>query len=104
MNALRSEQAVIFDKILPAASFLMADAHGNHVIQKFFEYGSRVQKLALIRQMRGLVVSLAIHMHGHRVLRKALVSVTADMKVSSTTPVHSVTLRDMAAGRVTSFC
>lgn len=61
----------------------MTDVFGNYVIQKFFEFGSLDQKLALATRIRGHVLPLALQMYGCRVIQKALESISSDQQVIS---------------------
>uniref|UniRef100_A0A668AVP7 Pumilio homolog 1 n=1 Tax=Myripristis murdjan TaxID=586833 RepID=A0A668AVP7_9TELE len=71
-RASSAERQLVFSEILQAAYQLMVDVFGNYVIQKFFEFGSLDQKLALAERIRGHVLSLALQMYGCRVIQKAL--------------------------------
>lgn len=71
-RATPAERQLVFNEILQAAYQLMVDVFGNYVIQKFFEFGSLEQKLALAERIRGHVLSLALQMYGCRVIQKAL--------------------------------
>uniref|UniRef100_A0A3B3SH76 Pumilio homolog 1 n=1 Tax=Paramormyrops kingsleyae TaxID=1676925 RepID=A0A3B3SH76_9TELE len=71
-RATPAERQLVFSEILQAAYQLMVDVFGNYVIQKFFEFGSLDQKLALAERIRGHVLSLALQMYGCRVIQKAL--------------------------------
>ncbi len=70
----------------------MTDVFGNYVVQKFFEHGSDTQKQvfvsravchvqALVKEMRGNIVALALQMYGCRVIQKALENVSLDLQV-----------------------
>ncbi|KAG7254936.1 hypothetical protein CRUP_024682, partial [Coryphaenoides rupestris] len=61
----------------------MVDVFGNYVIQKFFEFGSLDQKLALAERIRGHVLSLALQMYGCRVIQKALEFIPSEQQVIS---------------------
>ncbi|XP_066242343.1 pumilio homolog 2 isoform X8 [Saccopteryx leptura] len=82
-RATPSERQMVFNEILQAAYQLMTDVFGNYVIQKFFEFGSLDQKLALATRVRGHVLPLALQMYGCRVIQKALESISSDQQVIS---------------------
>ncbi|KAG7270493.1 hypothetical protein CRUP_032789 [Coryphaenoides rupestris] len=71
---------MVFGEILQAAYQLMTDVFGNYVIQKFFEFGSADQKLALATRIRGHVLPLALQMYGCRVIQKALESISSEQQ------------------------
>ncbi|KAF3833829.1 hypothetical protein F7725_025033 [Dissostichus mawsoni] len=77
------QRQLVFSEILQAAYQLMVDVFGNYVIQKFFEFGSLDQKLALAERIRGHVLSLALQMYGCRVIQKALEFIPSDQQVIS---------------------
>uniref|UniRef100_A0A5F9C5B3 Pumilio homolog 1 n=1 Tax=Oryctolagus cuniculus TaxID=9986 RepID=A0A5F9C5B3_RABIT len=79
-RATTAERQLVFNEILQAAYQLMVDVFGNYVIQKFFEFGSHEQKLALAERIRGHVLSLALQMYGCRVIQKALEFIPADQQ------------------------
>uniref|UniRef100_A0A4W3JGS7 Pumilio RNA binding family member 2 n=1 Tax=Callorhinchus milii TaxID=7868 RepID=A0A4W3JGS7_CALMI len=79
-RATPAERQMVFSEILQAAYQLMTDVFGNYVIQKFFEFGSLDQKLALAQRIRGHVLPLALQMYGCRVIQKALESISADQQ------------------------
>nr|XP_023410219.1 pumilio homolog 1 isoform X9 [Loxodonta africana] len=79
-RATPAERQLVFNEILQAAYQLMVDVFGNYVIQKFFEFGSLEQKLALAERIRGHVLSLALQMYGCRVIQKALEFIPADQQ------------------------
>ncbi|XP_055984862.1 pumilio homolog 2 isoform X12 [Sorex fumeus] len=79
-RATPAERQMVFNEILQAAYQLMTDVFGNYVIQKFFEFGSLDQKLALATRIRGHVLPLALQMYGCRVIQKALESVSSDQQ------------------------
>ncbi|XP_040830017.1 pumilio homolog 1 isoform X8 [Ochotona curzoniae] len=79
-RATAAERQLVFNEILQAAYQLMVDVFGNYVIQKFFEFGSHEQKLALAERIRGHVLSLALQMYGCRVIQKALEFIPADQQ------------------------
>ncbi|XP_078069190.1 pumilio homolog 2-like isoform X6 [Mustelus asterias] len=79
-RATPAERQMVFSEILQAAYQLMTDVFGNYVIQKFFEFGSMDQKLALAQRIRGHVLPLALQMYGCRVIQKALESISADQQ------------------------
>uniref|UniRef100_A0A8C7HM65 Pumilio RNA binding family member 2 n=1 Tax=Oncorhynchus kisutch TaxID=8019 RepID=A0A8C7HM65_ONCKI len=81
--ATPAERQMVFGEILQAAYQLMTDVFGNYVIQKFFEFGSADQKLALATRIRGHVLPLALQMYGCRVIQKALESISSDQQVIS---------------------
>uniref|UniRef100_A0A8C7HPP0 Pumilio RNA binding family member 2 n=1 Tax=Oncorhynchus kisutch TaxID=8019 RepID=A0A8C7HPP0_ONCKI len=78
--ATPAERQMVFGEILQAAYQLMTDVFGNYVIQKFFEFGSADQKLALATRIRGHVLPLALQMYGCRVIQKALESISSDQQ------------------------
>ncbi|XP_064408247.1 pumilio homolog 1 isoform X1 [Latimeria chalumnae] len=80
-RATAAERQLVFNEILQAAYQLMVDVFGNYVIQKFFEFGSLEQKLALAERIRGHVLSLALQMYGCRVIQKALEFIPPDQQV-----------------------
>uniref|UniRef100_A0A7M4E8U2 Pumilio homolog 1 n=1 Tax=Crocodylus porosus TaxID=8502 RepID=A0A7M4E8U2_CROPO len=80
-RATPAERQLVFTEILQAAYQLMVDVFGNYVIQKFFEFGSLEQKLALAERIRGHVLSLALQMYGCRVIQKALEFIPPDQQV-----------------------
>ncbi|XP_054035863.1 pumilio homolog 2 isoform X5 [Dryobates pubescens] len=80
-RATPAERQMVFNEILQAAYQLMTDVFGNYVIQKFFEFGSLDQKLALATRIRGHVLPLALQMYGCRVIQKALESIAPDQQV-----------------------
>ncbi|XP_051510653.1 pumilio homolog 2-like isoform X3 [Myxocyprinus asiaticus] len=82
-RATPAERQMVFGEILQAAYQLMTDVFGNYVIQKFFEFGSADQKLALASRIRGHVLPLALQMYGCRVIQKALESISSDQQVIS---------------------
>ncbi|XP_058407722.1 pumilio homolog 2 isoform X3 [Diceros bicornis minor] len=82
-RATPAERQMVFNEILQAAYQLMTDVFGNYVIQKFFEFGSLDQKLALATRIRGHVLPLALQMYGCRVIQKALESISSDQQVIS---------------------
>ncbi|XP_029794103.1 pumilio homolog 2 isoform X6 [Suricata suricatta] len=82
-RATPAERQMVFSEILQAAYQLMTDVFGNYVIQKFFEFGSLDQKLALATRIRGHVLPLALQMYGCRVIQKALESISSDQQVIS---------------------
>ncbi|XP_028653234.2 pumilio homolog 2-like isoform X7 [Erpetoichthys calabaricus] len=82
-RATPAERQMVFSEILQAAYQLMTDVFGNYVIQKFFEFGSQDQKLALATRIRGHVLPLALQMYGCRVIQKALESISTDQQVIS---------------------
>uniref|UniRef100_A0A672RQ70 Pumilio RNA binding family member 2 n=1 Tax=Sinocyclocheilus grahami TaxID=75366 RepID=A0A672RQ70_SINGR len=82
-RATPAERQMVFGEILQAAYQLMTDVFGNYVIQKFFEFGSVDQKLALATRIRGHVLPLALQMYGCRVIQKALESISSDQQVIS---------------------
>nr|XP_046153829.1 pumilio homolog 2 isoform X1 [Oncorhynchus gorbuscha]XP_046153830.1 pumilio homolog 2 isoform X1 [Oncorhynchus gorbuscha]XP_046153832.1 pumilio homolog 2 isoform X1 [Oncorhynchus gorbuscha]XP_046153833.1 pumilio homolog 2 isoform X1 [Oncorhynchus gorbuscha] len=82
-RATPAERQMVFGEILQAAYQLMTDVFGNYVIQKFFEFGSSDQKLALATRIRGHVLPLALQMYGCRVIQKALESISSDQQVIS---------------------
>ncbi|XP_034555345.1 pumilio homolog 2 isoform X5 [Notolabrus celidotus] len=82
-RATPAERQMVFGEILQAAYQLMTDVFGNYVIQKFFEFGSADQKLALATRIRGHVLPLALQMYGCRVIQKALESISSDQQVIS---------------------
>ncbi|XP_039596573.1 pumilio homolog 1 isoform X15 [Polypterus senegalus] len=79
-RATPAERQLVFNEILQAAYQLMVDVFGNYVIQKFFEFGSLDQKLALAERIRGHVLSLALQMYGCRVIQKALEFIPSDQQ------------------------
>ncbi|XP_054239687.1 pumilio homolog 2 isoform X6 [Indicator indicator] len=79
-RATPAERQMVFNEILQAAYQLMTDVFGNYVIQKFFEFGSLDQKLALATRIRGHVLPLALQMYGCRVIQKALESIAPDQQ------------------------
>uniref|UniRef100_A0A8D3AGS3 Pumilio homolog 1 n=1 Tax=Scophthalmus maximus TaxID=52904 RepID=A0A8D3AGS3_SCOMX len=79
-RASSAERQLVFSEILQAAYQLMVDVFGNYVIQKFFEFGSLDQKLALAERIRGHVLSLALQMYGCRVIQKALEFIPSDQQ------------------------
>uniref|UniRef100_A0A8C2IJF3 Pumilio homolog 1 n=1 Tax=Cyprinus carpio TaxID=7962 RepID=A0A8C2IJF3_CYPCA len=79
-RASPAERQLVFNEILQAAYQLMVDVFGNYVIQKFFEFGSLDQKLALAERIRGHVLSLALQMYGCRVIQKALEFIPSDQQ------------------------
>ncbi|ERE68997.1 putative pumilio isoform 2 [Cricetulus griseus] len=79
-RATPAERQMVFSEILQAAYQLMTDVFGNYVIQKFFEFGSLDQKLALATRIRGHVLPLALQMYGCRVIQKALESISSDQQ------------------------
>ncbi|XP_030054675.1 pumilio homolog 2 isoform X2 [Microcaecilia unicolor] len=79
-RATPAERQMVFNEILQAAYQLMIDVFGNYVIQKFFEFGSMDQKLALATRIRGHVLPLALQMYGCRVIQKALESISPDQQ------------------------
>ncbi|XP_036891378.1 pumilio homolog 2 isoform X5 [Sturnira hondurensis] len=79
-RATPAERQMVFNEILQAAYQLMTDVFGNYVIQKFFEFGSLDQKLALATRIRGHVLPLALQMYGCRVIQKALESIASDQQ------------------------
>lgn len=79
-RATAAERQLVFSEILQAAYQLMVDVFGNYVIQKFFEFGSHEQKLALAERIRGHVLSLALQMYGCRVIQKALEFIPSDQQ------------------------
>uniref|UniRef100_A0AAY4AXB7 PUM-HD domain-containing protein n=1 Tax=Denticeps clupeoides TaxID=299321 RepID=A0AAY4AXB7_9TELE len=79
-RATSAERQMVFGEILQAAYQLMTDVFGNYVIQKFFEFGSADQKLALATRIRGHVLPLALQMYGCRVIQKALESISSDQQ------------------------
>ncbi|CAB1342677.1 unnamed protein product [Coregonus sp. 'balchen'] len=79
-RATPAERQMVFGEILQAAYQLMTDVFGNYVIQKFFEFGSADQKLALATRIRGHVLPLALQMYGCRVIQKALESISSDQQ------------------------
>ncbi|KAM5292008.1 pumilio homolog 2 isoform 6-T6 [Ctenodactylus gundi] len=82
-RATPAERQMVFNEILHSAYQLMTDVFGNYVIQKFFEFGSLDQKLALATRIRGHVLPLALQMYGCRVIQKALESISSDQQVIS---------------------
>ncbi|XP_068253675.1 pumilio homolog 2 isoform X5 [Nyctibius grandis] len=80
-RATPAERQMVFNEILQAAYQLMTDVFGNYVIQKFFEFGSLDQKLALATRICGHVLPLALQMYGCRVIQKALESISPDQQV-----------------------
>ncbi|XP_029104049.1 pumilio homolog 1 [Scleropages formosus] len=82
-RATPAERQLVFSEILQAAYQLMVDVFGNYVIQKFFEFGSLEQKLALAERIRGHVLSLALQMYGCRVIQKALEFIPSEQQVIS---------------------
>uniref|UniRef100_A0A3Q2YPG8 Pumilio homolog 1 n=1 Tax=Hippocampus comes TaxID=109280 RepID=A0A3Q2YPG8_HIPCM len=82
-RASPAERQLVFSEILQAAYQLMVDVFGNYVIQKFFEFGSLDQKLALAERIRGHVLSLALQMYGCRVIQKALEFIPSEQQVIS---------------------
>ncbi len=79
-RATPAERQMVFNEILQAAYQLMTDVFGNYVIQKFFEFGSLDQKLALATRIGGHVLPLALQMYGCRVIQKALESISPDQQ------------------------
>ncbi|XP_068253685.1 pumilio homolog 2 isoform X6 [Nyctibius grandis] len=79
-RATPAERQMVFNEILQAAYQLMTDVFGNYVIQKFFEFGSLDQKLALATRICGHVLPLALQMYGCRVIQKALESISPDQQ------------------------
>ncbi|EMP29962.1 Pumilio like protein 2 [Chelonia mydas] len=79
-RATPADRQLVFNEILQAAYQLMVDVFGNYVIQKFFEFGSLDQKLALAERIRGHVLSLALQMYGCRVIQKALEFIPPDQQ------------------------
>uniref|UniRef100_A0A3Q2PZT9 Pumilio RNA binding family member 2 n=1 Tax=Fundulus heteroclitus TaxID=8078 RepID=A0A3Q2PZT9_FUNHE len=79
-RATPAERQMVFGEILQAAYQLMTDVFGNYVIQKFFEFGSADQKLALATRIRGHVLPLALQMYGCRVIQKALESISSEQQ------------------------
>lgn len=73
---------MLFKEVLPAAHVLMEDLFGNYVIQKFFEFGSDEQKLALVQKLQGHVLSLSTHTYGCRVIQKAIETLPPAHQVS----------------------
>uniref|UniRef100_A0A8C6ED28 Pumilio homolog 1 n=1 Tax=Microcebus murinus TaxID=30608 RepID=A0A8C6ED28_MICMU len=71
-RATPAERQLVFNEILQAAYQLIVD--------KFFEFGSLEQKLALAEQIRGHVLSLALQMYGCRVIQKALEFIPSDQQ------------------------
>ena len=76
------EKTLVFGEILSAAYSLMTDVFGNYVIQKFFEFGSPEQKMALAHRIKGHVLPLALQMYGCRVIQKALETIPGEIQVS----------------------
>nr|XP_035954301.1 pumilio homolog 1 isoform X8 [Halichoerus grypus] len=87
-RATPAERQLVFNEILQAAYQLMVDVFGNYVIQKFFEFGSLEQKLALAERIRGHVLSLALQMYGCRVIQKALEFIPSDQQVIVSFPFN----------------
>uniref|UniRef100_UPI00358F23CD pumilio homolog 2-like isoform X2 n=1 Tax=Myxine glutinosa TaxID=7769 RepID=UPI00358F23CD len=79
-RAGQAERQLVFNEILQAAYQLMTDVFGNYVIQKFFEFGSLEQKLALAQRIRGHVLPLALQMYGCRVIQRALESLPQEQQ------------------------
>ncbi|XP_035295471.1 pumilio homolog 1 isoform X14 [Cricetulus griseus] len=96
-RATAAERQLVFNEILQAAYQLMVDVFGNYVIQKFFEFGSHEQKLALAERIRGHVLSLALQMYGCRVIQKALEFIPSDQQVIIRP--HIATLRKYTYGK-----
>ncbi|XP_035295472.1 pumilio homolog 1 isoform X15 [Cricetulus griseus] len=94
-RATAAERQLVFNEILQAAYQLMVDVFGNYVIQKFFEFGSHEQKLALAERIRGHVLSLALQMYGCRVIQKALEFIPSDQQIRP----HIATLRKYTYGK-----
>ena len=76
------DNRMLFKEVLPAAHVLMEDLFGNYVIQKFFEFGSDEQKLALIQTLQGHVLRLSTHTYGCRVIQKAIETLPPTHQVS----------------------
>ena len=55
-----SEKEVIFNEIRDDAIELSNDVFGNYVIQKFFEFGSKIQKNTLVDQFKGNMKQLSL--------------------------------------------
>ncbi|KAI1895139.1 hypothetical protein AGOR_G00103230 [Albula goreensis] len=79
-RATPAERQMVFSEILQAAYQLMTDVFGNYVIQKFFEFGSMDQKLALathqqsdmVRELDGHVLKCVKDQNGNHVVQKCI--------------------------------
>lgn len=90
-TASSEEKEIIFKEVVPHNALqLIQDVFGNYVsflvdslcsmikllshslqvIQKLFEYGTQVQKIALANTMEGHVLQLSLQMYGCRVVQK----------------------------------
>ncbi|ODV96089.1 hypothetical protein PACTADRAFT_80157 [Pachysolen tannophilus NRRL Y-2460] len=72
------EKEVIFNEIREIAFELMTDVFGNYVIQKYFEFGSEVQKKILLEAMEGHLLDLSLQMYGCRVVQRAIEFINID--------------------------
>uniref|UniRef100_A0A8C6R9V0 PUM-HD domain-containing protein n=1 Tax=Nannospalax galili TaxID=1026970 RepID=A0A8C6R9V0_NANGA len=79
-RATSAEQQMVFNEILQAAYQQIMDVFGNYVIQKFFEFGSLDQKLALATHICGNVLPLDLQMYGCYIIQKALESISYDQQ------------------------
>ncbi|KAG5463022.1 MAG: armadillo-type protein [Olpidium bornovanus] len=72
----------ILDAVLSHSLALMKNKFGNFLMQRCFEYGTRMQTSAMAATMRGNVLSLALDPFGCHVAQKALDNVDEDVKAS----------------------
>ncbi|VDL74293.1 unnamed protein product [Nippostrongylus brasiliensis] len=122
-RASAKEKQLLFDEVLVNAHALMVDANSVgcegevrkksrecrvrvslrsivvftiiaiYLFQKFFEYGTPEQKMALGRALKGDVMSLALQMYGCRVIQKALESVDEAIQLDILKELESQVLK-----------
>ncbi|KAH8923303.1 ARM repeat-containing protein [Atractiella rhizophila] len=63
---------MIFQEICPHFSQLITDKCGNYLAQKLFEFSSSKQREALLEHISNELVSIALNMHGARVVQKIM--------------------------------
>ncbi|VDM75618.1 unnamed protein product [Strongylus vulgaris] len=77
-RASAKEKQLLFEEVLANAHALMVD--------KFFEFGTPEQKVALGRALKGDVMNLALQMYGCRVIQKALESIDETIHALAQSP------------------
>jgi len=69
-TAKGDEKDFVFAEVLPNAKQLMMDVFGNYVCQKFFEFGTQLQKRQLAEAMKGHMLQLSRNTYACRVVQK----------------------------------
>jgi pumilio RNA-binding family len=73
---------MVFSEIITHYHKLMIDVFGNYVVQKILEHGTKEHRDALIKEIKGKVLTLSLQMYGCRVIQKALEVTSGEIQQS----------------------